>query len=93
MAPAALAALLLLAPAAAAAAAGNASSASAVERGLVQDAQPAAWAKECLAYFQLTDSLPNQASPAHDPRRILDTNDLTAVSWRRASSRKATSRD
>ena len=61
MAPAALAALLLLAPAAAAAAAGNA---SAVERGLVQDAQPAAWAKECLGYWQATDSLPNPDSSA-----------------------------
>ena len=66
MAPA-LAALLLLAPAAAAAAAGNASSSAglgAVERGLVQDAQPAAWAKECLGYWQATDSLPNPDSPA-----------------------------
>ena len=65
MAPA-LAALLLLAPAAAAAAAGNASAAGlgAVERGLVQDAQPAAWAKECLGYWQATDSLPNPDSPA-----------------------------
>ena len=89
MAPAALAALLLLAPAAAAAAAGNASSASAVERGLVQDAQPAAWAKECLGYWQLTDSLPNPADN-NDPLR---SGDLTAVSWRRASSRKSTSRD
>ena len=92
MAPAALAALLLLAPAAAAAAAGNAST-SAVERGLVQDAQPAAWAKECLGYWQATDSLPNPDSPADDPRRIVDTDDTSAVSWRRASSRKATSRD
>ena len=66
MAPAALAALLLLAPAAAAAAAGNASGAGlgAVERGLVQDAQPAAWAKECLGYWQTSDSLPNPDSPA-----------------------------
>ena len=87
MAPAALAALLLLAPAAAAAAAGNASSASAVERGLVQDAQPAAWAKECLGYWQASDSLPSQ-DPADYP-----TTMQTAVSWRRASSRKATSRD
>ena len=92
MAPAALAALLLLAPAAAAAAAGNASSASAVERGLVQDAQPAAWAKECLGYWQATDSLPNPDSPADDPRRIVDTDDYMAVSWR-TLSRKATSRD
>ena len=61
MAPAALAALLLLAPAAAAAAAGNA---SAVERGLVRDAQPVAWAKECLGYWQATDSLPNPDSSA-----------------------------
>ena len=66
MAPAALAALLLLAPAAAAAAAGNASAGGlgAVERGLVQDAQPAAWAKECLGYWQTSDSLPNPDSPA-----------------------------
>ena len=84
MAPAALAALLLLAPAAAAAAAGNAST-SAVERGLVQDAQPAAWAKECLGYWQASDSLPSQ-DPADYP-----TTMQTAVSWRRASS--AASRD
>ena len=80
---AALAAFLLLAPAAAAAAAAwNASAAglSAVERGLVQDAQPAAWAKECLGYWQGTDSLPNPAdnsqraapealSVPHDPSK------------------------
>ena len=79
---AALAALLLLAPA------GNASAAglSAVERGLVQDAQPAAWAKECLAYWQATDSLP---SP--DPADFL-TN-MEKVRWRRTSWRKATSGD
>ena len=67
MAPA-LAALLLLAPAAAAAAAGNASAAGlgAVARGLVQDAQPAAWAKECLAYWQLTDSLPSPNPADYD---------------------------
>ena len=65
MAPAALAALLLLlAPAAAAAAAGNAT--SAVARGLVQDAQPAAWAKECLGYWQLTDSLPSPNPADYD---------------------------
>ena len=88
MMAAALAALLLLAPAAAAAAAGNASAAglSAVERGLVQDAQPAAWAKECLAYWQATDSLP---SP--DPADFL-TN-MERVRWRQTSSRKATSGD
>ena len=86
---AALAAFLLLAPAAAAAAAaGNASAAglSAVERGLVQDAQPAAWARQCLAYWQATDSLP---SP--DPADFL-TN-IEKVRWRRTSSRKATSGD
>ena len=77
MAPAALAALLLLAPAAAAAAAGNASSTSAVERGLVRDAQPAAWAKECLGYWQLTDSLPNPDSPA----AYLATVQAPPVSW------------
>ena len=83
---AALAALLLLAPAAAAAAAGNASAAglSAVERGLVQDAQPAAWAKECLAYWQATDSLPSPDPADYNP---------TAVSWRRTSWRTATSGD
>ena len=82
MMAAALAALLLLAPA------GNASAAglSAVERGLVQDAQPAAWAKECLAYWQATDSLP---SP--DPADFL-TN-MEKVRWRRTSWRKATSGD
>ena len=86
MMAAALAALLLLAPAAAAAAAGNASAAglSAVERGLVQDAQPAAWAKECLAYWQATDSLPSPDPADYNP---------TAVSWRRTSWRKATSGD
>ena len=86
---AALAAFLLLAPAAAAAAAaGNASAAglSAVERGLVQDAQPAAWAKECLAYWQATDSLPPE-----DPADFLTY--LEKVRWRRTSSRKATSGD
>ena len=84
MAPA-LAALLLLAPAAAAAAAGNASAAGlgAVERGLVRDAQPAAWAKECLGYWQASDSLPSPDPADYD----------ADVSWRRASSRKATSRD
>ena len=56
----------------------------AVERGLVRDAQPAAWAKECLGYWQATDSLPSPDPADYDP---------TAVSWRRASSRKATSRD
>ena len=61
MAPA-LAALLLLAPAAAAAAAGN----GAVERGLVRDAQPAAWAKECLGYWQATDSLPSPDPADYD---------------------------
>ena len=79
---AALAAFLLLAPAAAAAAAGL----SAVERGLVLEAQPAAWAKECLAYWQATDSLP---SP--DPADFL-TN-MGKVRWRRTSLRKATSGD
>ena len=85
---AALADFLLLAPAAAAAAAGNASAAglSAVERGLVLDAQPADWAKECLAYWQATDSLP---SP--DPADFL-TN-MEKVRWRGTSSRKATFRD
>ena len=83
---AALTALLLLAPAAAAAAAGNASAAglSAVERGLVLEAQPAAWAKECLAYWQATDSLPSPDPADYNP---------TAVSWRRTSLRKATSGD
>ena len=84
---AALAAFLLLAPAAAAAAAaGNASAAglSAVERGLVLEAQPAAWAKECLAYWQATDSLPSPDPADYNP---------TAVSWRRTSWRKATSGD
>ena len=80
MAPAALAALLLLlAPAAAAAAAGL----GAVERGLVQDAQPAAWAKECLGYWQASDSLPSPDPADYNP---------SVVSWR-TSSTKATSRD
>ena len=85
---AALTALLLLAPAAAAAAAGNASAAglSAVERGLVLEAQPAAWAKECLAYWQATDSLPPE-----DPADFLTY--MEKVRWRRTSSRKATFRD
>ena len=86
---AALAAFLLLAPAAAAAAApGNASAAglSAVERGLVLEAQPVAWAKECLAYWQATDSLP---SP--DPADF--RTNMEKVRWRRTSSRKATFRD
>ena len=88
MMAAALAAFLLLAPAAAAAAAGNASAAglSAVERGLVQDAQPAAWAKECLAYWQATDSLPSPDPADYD-------GGPTAVSWRGTSWRKATSGD
>jgi len=65
MAPA-LAALLLLAPAAAAAAAGL----GAVERGLVRDAQPAAWAKECLGYWQATDSLPSPDPADYDPTAL-----------------------
>ena len=86
MAPA-LAALLLLAPAAAAAAAGNASAAGlgAVERGLVQDAQPAAWAKECLGYWQASDSLPNPVSPA-DYRATLQAPPVSRADVRESGS-------